>query len=355
MAIKLAYVEADYEAAEAVKFLVMQGRIGQGPEIQTFEAAFAKWIGRRHAIAVSSGTMADVVALAVIKARYPGRTEVIMPALTFAAQLNAVLMNSLQPVFVDVDKQGLIDEKAILSKVGPNTLCIFPTHLLGQYARVPYSGFPVVEDACEALGSEYEGRKVGVGGEMATFSFFPSHTMTTGEGGMIVTDDGDMADLARTLRNHGKVAQTQFKFKVPGFNAKMTTIQATLGVYALKKLDKAVARRREVFSGLGGTNNAGENICPHGMPVTCASFMDRAKIMAHLESRGIECRTLFSSLPTQEEAYAFLGHRFGEFPNAEFIGNHCFYVPCHHGMTDEHVQWIKESLADAMRIQAVPA
>jgi perosamine synthetase len=296
MAIKLSHVAFPQEAVEAVAQLVRKGLVGQGSQIEEFEAAFGNWIGRSHAIAVSNGTMADTIALAALRARHPGKTKVIMPALTFAAQLNAVLTARLEPIFVDVDDKGLMRADQIEPLLDAHTLCIYPVHLLGAYCDLPDFGVPVVEDTCEALGTEYKGRKAGTAGTLATFSFFPSHTLTTGEGGMIATDDPELADLARTLRNHGKRANDVFHFDYSGFNGKMTTVQATLGTYGLRTLDKNIALRRKAGQALGLIERTGEAICPHAFPVVCASKASRDGLLEKLTEVGIESRNLFSSL-----------------------------------------------------------
>lgn len=331
--IRLADVAISRDTRHLVDSLLKQGQIGQTPIIEEFERLFAHWLGVDHCIAVSSGSMADLIALAVLKAQHPERTEVIVPALTFAAQLNAVLLNWLRPVFVDhgVDDRPLITDR---------TLCRFPVHLLGRVnlnvSRA--ADVPLVEDACEAMGSALSAsivpQKCGTFGTMGTFSFFPSHTVTTGEGGMIATNDPECASLARRLRNHGKVAGDTFHFDLIGFNGKMASVPAALGIGLMGTIDRAIATRRANYLALGGTEHDWEYVCPHALPVLCVSADERERALNVCRTAGIECRNVFSSLPTQEPAYRHLGHRFGAFPIAEDIGRRAFYVPVHQGLTD---------------------
>ena len=340
--IRLATVRVSDSAIMHVSDLLRAGVVGQSAVIEDFERAFARWCDVAEAVAVSSGTMADMIALAVLKHQYPGKTEVVMPALTFAAQLNAVLHNGLTPVFVD---HGADDRPLITTR----TLCRFPVHVLGRptvWHDVP--DVPVIEDACEALGSRFGQRPCGLmGSAMGTFSFFPSHTMTTGEGGMIVTYSKELARLARRLRNHGKMAGADqvFHFDVVGFNGKMTSLQAALGLGALPGLQDAISRRRQHFLALGGREAAGEFICAHGVPFLAKSEAARDTALSRLQEAGIECRNLFSCLPTQEPAYAFLGYQLGDFPVAEMLGRLGFYVPCHQDLSEADVAYVRAQVA----------
>ena len=209
--IALGTVNLTDRTLELVTAAVKEGRIGQGPLISQFEEELASWFGVRQAILVANGTMADTVALAVIQGG-DRQGEVILPALTFVAQANAVYYNHLTPRFVDVTDDYQIDLGQVEANISRQTVAIMPTHLLGRPANMDgilelanKHGLPVVEDACEALGSRYQDRLVGTLGSMGCFSFFVSHVITTGEGGVIITDDLELAETARSLRNHGRL------------------------------------------------------------------------------------------------------------------------------------------------------
>lgn len=328
-------------AVKRVEAVLRSGRIGQGQVIEEFEHRFAEWIGSKYAIAVSSGTMADTIALAILKNFYPNQKKVIFPAHTFAAQLNAVIYNGLTPVFYDDGNDEAI--KRFEYDENDEYLCWFPVHLLGMKAKTSISNkYPIIEDACEAMGSEWKGKKLGTLGDIGTFSFFPSHTMTTGEGGMVVTNNFEYAEFAKKLRNHGKNSGKDFHFDVVGFNGKMTSIQAALGIEALKTVDADIAQRRSNYLFLGGKESDDLCISPHAVPVFCKSELERDALMKKLNDNGVECRNFFSSLPTQENAYRMFGHKLGDFPIAERAGECGLYVPCHQYLRPWELVLIKE-------------
>jgi perosamine synthetase len=347
--IRLSHVEYSEEAAQAVKDLVLSGRVGQSDVISQFEEAFAAWVGSKYAIAVANGTLADTISLAALSAKRPGKRDVILPALTFAAQVNAVLHAGLRPVFVDVTPDCLMNVYDPRLNFNRESLCMFTTHLLGRMSQAPaYNSkdMPVIEDACEAMGSRFRSRKAGTWGVMGTFSFFPSHTITTGEGGMIVTSDPILADICRRLRNHAKLQSSKFHFDMVGWNGKMTSIQAMLGLFALKGIEAVIASRRDNYLQMGGKEIEGETVCPHGFPIFCQDEKERDAMMDRLAKAEIECRNIFSSLPTQETAYKFLGYKHGDFPIAEHIGRVGLYVPVHQGLSKDDVKKIKEIIND---------
>jgi perosamine synthetase len=343
--IKLSHVEFSEEAANAVRDLILLGHVGQSDVIPQFEEAFAAWVGSKYAIAVANGTLADTIALAALASKRPGRPNVIMPALTFAAQVNAVIHAGLRPCFVDVLPNLLMNVNDPRVNINQHTLCLFPVHLLGRMSTVPsYNSkeIPVIEDACEAMGSQFRSRKAGTWGTMGTFSFFPSHTITTGEGGMIVTNDPVLADVCRRLRNHAKLSQVNFHFDMVGWNGKMTSMQAMLGLFALKGIEAVISARRDNYLALGGEETEHEFVCPHGFPIMCDDEYSRDMMLKRLNDNGIECRNIFSSLPTQEISYRSLGYKRGDFPVAEHIGRVGLYVPVHQGLKSEDIKKIKE-------------
>lgn len=343
------------------------GVIGIGKYIDDFEKEFAKWLGVKHAIAVSSGTMADACALAAIKNLGSGeRNEVIVPALTFIAQVNAIRYNHLTPVFVDVDKDFNIDVKKIEEKITNKTLAIMPTHLLGRPARMKeikalaqQHNLFVIEDACEALGSKYYNTNVGTIGDAGCFSFFVSHSITTGEGGMVVTSNDKIADLICSFRNHGRKSdafEDKFLFPHIGFSAKMNSMEAIIGLGVIPELNSHIEKRHN--NGLV-LNNLAKNSClreesyeyivPHSYPIMVESHEKRQKLLVELPQKyGIETRQIFYSIPTQSEAYAFLGEKFGSYPVAEDIGLRGLYVPCHQNLKYEELEYISRILKEVV-------
>src|SRR5437879_1601498 len=232
----------------AVREVLASGMLAQGPKVEAFEKAFAKDLGRKHAISVTNGTAALHVAL-LAHGIGPGQ-EVVIPPLTFFATASMVLLCGAKPVFVDIDRSSYnMDPAKVASVITRKTAAVMPVHLYGQTVEMDPTltaardcGIPVIADAAQAHGAEYHGKKAGNLGDTACFSFYATKNMTTGEGGMIVTDNDEMADKARLLRDHGQASK--YQHVLVGYNYRMTEIAAAIGLVQLKKLDGWVKQRR---------------------------------------------------------------------------------------------------------------
>ncbi len=225
----------------------------QGRFIGEFEKAFSKYLGGGHAIAVSNGTVALQLGLTSLGIG-PG-DEVIVPNFTFGASINAIIHTGATPVLVDVDAETwTIDLNELRKLITPRTKAIMPVHLYGQPARIDEineiaskNGLFVIEDCAEALGATYKTRRVGLDGDCTCFSFFANKTITTGEGGMVVFKDAKLAERARILRDHGMSPQKRYWHDYPGFNFRMTNMQAAVGVAQMNRIDEFLTRRKLVF------------------------------------------------------------------------------------------------------------
>ena len=223
-----------------------------GAFIGEFERGFAALCGVGQGVAVANGTAALHLALAAVGVREGD--EVIVPSLTFVATANAVRYCGATPVFVDVDPRTWgMDPVAVRARLGPRTRAIVPVHLYGQPCDMdPIAemartrGIAVVEDAAEAHGATYRGRPAGSLGDVGCFSFYGNKIITTGEGGMCVTDDPILAERLRLLRDHGMDPKRHYWHDVVGFNYRMTNVQAAIGVAQLAKLPGFVERKREI-------------------------------------------------------------------------------------------------------------
>ena len=226
----------------------------QGPFITEFEEEFARWTDSKYALAVSNGTVAIQLALSVIGIG-PG-DEVLVPNLTFAASINAILAVGATPRLVDIDEETwTIDIDRISESVGPKTRAILPVHLYGQPARCDEIkklaedfSLEVIADAAEALGASYKNRPIGSQFRASTFSFFANKQITTGEGGMIAFSELQDVERAKLLRDHGMSRSKRYWHTVPGFNYRMTNMQAGIGVAQLSRLQSIQARRMEIFN-----------------------------------------------------------------------------------------------------------
>lgn len=237
------------EERQALLEVLESGVYAQGPKVAAFEKAFGGYLGRRHAVMVSSGTAA--LHLAQLAAGIGKGDQVVMPPLTFFACLATTVHCGATPRFADVDpEQYTIDPEKVRKAVTKRTGAIMPVHLYGQTAEMApildlakERDVVVIEDACQAHGAEYHGRKAGRLGDAACFSFYPTKNMTTGEGGAVVTDDRELAAKVRMLRDQGQVAK--YDHAAFGYNLRMTEFAAALGLVQLRKLDAFVRARRE--------------------------------------------------------------------------------------------------------------
>jgi len=251
----------DEEDIETVVQVLRSPWITTGPKIAEFEEAFAKLVGAKYAVAVSSGTAALHAAMYAIGIK-PG-DEVIVPAMTFAASANCVVFQGGTPVFVDVDPETLlIDPKQVKAKITPRTKAVIAVDYTGQpcdydvlRSIADRHGLILVADACHALGATYKGRLVGSLADLNVFSFHPVKHITTGEGGMITTDNPDFAERMRIFRNHGittdyrqreKQGSWFYEMVDLGYNYRITDIQCALGLSQLNKLPGWVKRRQEI-------------------------------------------------------------------------------------------------------------
>lgn len=247
--IQLSCPQIGEEEFSAVERVLKSGMLAQGPEVDAFEAEFSSVIGSQHAIAVNSGTSALLISLLASDIG-PG-DEVIVPSFTFAATANAVALTGATPIFVDVDPNTFcMSPDAALAAVGPRTAAIMPVHLYGHPADMDglsevalSNGLLLFEDAAQAHLAAWGGKKVGTFGT-ASFSFYPTKNMMSGEGGMITTSDPEVARKSRLLRNQGM--ERRYQNEIAGFNCRMTDLHAAIGREQLKKLPAWTSRRQQI-------------------------------------------------------------------------------------------------------------
>jgi dTDP-4-amino-4,6-dideoxygalactose transaminase len=336
--------------------------VSEGPNVELFETGFAKRFGYGHAIATSSGTDAGLVAMTALLERGARRgDEVITPALAFVATVNCILAAGLVPKFVDVELETLnLNPALIEAAITPKTRAIQAVHTMGKPCRMDAildiarrHNLLVIEDACEAHGATLNGRVVGSFGAMGLFSFYAAHIICSAEGGMLTTDDAELASLCRSIRTHGRRGgQLYFHFDRIGFNSKMNDLEAAIGLEGLDAFDETfdirrrhLLRLRELLSPIEDRiilyrDAPDEVICPHAFPLVLRDPAGSVEgLYRHLEAHGIQCKTLFGSLPTQHRAFAFLGHREGQFPVAERIGRTGLHFGIHQYLTDADIQY----------------
>lgn len=287
--------EIGKEEIAAVTGVLESGMLAQGEVVEEFEDKFAAYIGTDYAIATNSGTSALHTALAAQGIKEGD--EVITTAFSFFATASCVLMQNATPVFVDIDpKTYNIDPALIEAKISDRTKAIIPVHLYGQPCEMreirdiaKANNLAVIEDAAQAHGAEYKAKKVGAIGDIGVFSFYSTKNIITGEGGMITTDNEEIAERARLIRNHGQ--SRRYFHDCLGYNYRMTNIAAAIGLVQLKKIDTLSLRRMSNARYYGEQLNVKKPfVSPnvkHVFHQYTIRVKDRDKFQAHLERKGV--------------------------------------------------------------------
>jgi dTDP-4-amino-4,6-dideoxygalactose transaminase len=386
---------------ESAKRLIMESletkRISCGKLVREFENRFAELLGVSEAVAVSSGTDADILALAVLHDFGAKRgDEIIVPALSFVATGNAVLHAGFTPVFVDIERTTLnIDPSRIEAAITTRTRAIMPVHLMGKPAEMDTinaiakkHGLLVVEDAAEAHGALYKGKPAGSLADLAAFSTYVAHIITTGEGGVITTNNEQYGEILRSLRSHGRnctckhcIMNTddvtycakrfrgdggediRFTFDRIGYSCKMNELEAAIGIGAMEVYHEILKKRHDNlvyvldrfdrFAPWLSTikEEPHEQIGPHAIPIIIneGTPFSRADLTQHLEKNGIETRTLFVSMPTQCPGFGYLGYKLGQFPNAEYMGHNGIHIGVHQDVVIEDMEYVLTVLEEFIK------
>jgi len=362
----------DEEIAEVVDSL-RSGWVTTGPKTKRFEDAFAEYAGARHAIAVNSCTAALHLSLAAHDIG-PG-DEVIVPTLTFCSTANVVEHLGAKPVLVDVDAHGLVTAETIEDAITTRTRAILPVHYAGQAADLDpilalgqRRGIPIIEDAAHASGALYKGRRIGTHGRAVCFSFYATKNMTTGEGGMITTNDDALAARLRLLALHGMsrdawkryTAAGSWFYEViePGYKDNMTDLQASLGLHQLEKLDSFIERRRAMAARYTAALSDLEGLAlplelPHNrhtwhlFPVQLTNC-DRGDFIEALKARNIGASVHFIPVhrhPFYRERY---GYTPAQFPVAEALYAGMVSLPLYPKMTPGDEQDVLHSVREIL-------
>lgn len=334
-----------------------------GPEVVAFEKEFAAYVGASDCIAVNNGTTALQLVLAGLGIG-PG-DEVITVANTFIATAEAISAVGARPVFVDVDPVSYtMDPQLVEAAITPNTKALLPVHLYGQTADVDAlleiarrHNIHLVEDACQAHGATYKGRKAGSLGVAGCFSFYPGKNLgCLGEGGAVVTSNPELAQRMRMLRDHGSVKK--YEHSLPGYNFRLEGLQGGFLSVKLRHLDRWNSRRREVAKlyhellsetslGLPAEMGWGEHV--YHLYVIQAD--DREVLRQALNAAGIECGLHYPVPLHLQAAYADLGYEKGSFPVSEHLSSHILSLPMHPFITDDEVKRVASALVESLQCQ----
>jgi dTDP-4-amino-4,6-dideoxygalactose transaminase len=336
----------------AVNRVLHSGQIAQGACVAQFETEFANLCGAREAVAVNSGTAALFIAL--LAHGVGAGDEVITSPFTFAATANAVLMTGARPVFVDIRESDFnIDPDLIAARITPRTKAVIPVHLYGHPADMTRiseiarrHALAVIEDACQAHGAEWNDRRVG-GFGTGCFSFYPTKNMTTGEGGMVTTDDPQVAHRLRLLRSHG--AERAYQHTELGYNFRMTDISAAIGLAQLHRLD-AFTRKRRANARYYGSHLSGV-ITPSEAAGALHVFhqytvrvpQGRDALQAKLVEEGIGSAVYYPKPLHQQPYYRELGFD-DKLPVAEAMSNEVLSLPIWPGLSTAARKRVAESV-----------
>lgn len=365
--IPLAKPSIKEEDINKVAEVLKSGRLSLGPKLKEFEEKFASFIGTKYAIAVSSGTCAlhlCVKALGLKKG-----DEVITTPFSFIASSNCLLYEDVKPVFVDINKETFnIDETKIEKAITEKTKAILMVHIFGRPCNIDKIGdiakkhnLCIIEDSAEALGSKFNGKYVGAFGDASIFAFYANKQITTGEGGIILTDNKEVADLCRSLRNQGRGSNMQWlEHDKLGFNYRMSEINAALGVSQLNRIEEIIAKRKIIFKTYQDKlKNIPEIILPAIEPLKDTNWfvytvlvknLSRNIIIEKLAEKGIECKAYFDRpihlQPFYKEKF---GCKEGDFPLAESVCKKTLTLPFYTDMLISDVNFVCDTLKEILK------
>ena len=336
-----------------------------GGFVKEFEQKFAEYLGSAHAVTVTNGTAA--LHLALVAAGIGPGHEVIVPTFTMIASCAAVCYTGAKPVFVDCEPDTFnLDVTRIAEKLNPRTRAIMPVHIYGLpcdmaplLALAREHQLVVVEDAAEAIGSRYEGKPCGALGELGCFSFFANKAITTGEGGMVVTSDRELADKLRYYKNlcFPLTGPRRYVHEQIGFNYRMPNTVAAIGLAQLERVNDYVDMRRQNARRYNERLRGERGIViPAERPYAHNSYwmysiligddfgLSRDEVMTRLEARGIDTRSFFVPMHQQAGLAAYGCDLRGSYPNAEYASQRGLYLPSSSGLTEEQIERVCHEL-----------
>jgi perosamine synthetase len=334
-----------------------------------FEQAFAEYTGRKRAVAVNSGTSGLFLCMLAMGIG-PG-DEVITTPFTFIATANSILMVGAKPVFVDIDPVSLnIDPQKIKEKITENTKAILPVEVFGEPAGFDKicdiaikHNIPIIEDSCEALGSKLNGRKVGTFGTMSLFAFYPNKQITTGEGGIILTDDDSLADMCLSLRNQGRdIGASWLTHARLGYNFRLSDINCALGIVQLSRIEDIKRKRKQVAQWyqeiLGDEKRLTVPVEAEGSDISWFVFVVRLKesytqaqrdeILKAMREKGIQVSNYFPPVHLQPFIAKQLGCKKGDYPIADSVCERTIALPFYNNLSKEEVAVVCKTLSETL-------
>lgn len=367
MKVRLSKPYIDKKDIEAVVKVLESGTLSLGPKLQEFKTAFAKYIGVKHAIAVNSGTSG--LHLIVKSLGIGPGDEVITTPFSFVASANCILFEGGKVVFVDIDKKTYnIDPKKIEAAITRKTKAILVVHVFGQMADMTAimkiakkHNLKVIEDACEAIGATHRGKMAGTFGDAAVFAFYPNKQLTTGEGGMVVTNNDEIASLCKSYKNQGRDSMAWLGHSRIGYNYRLDEMSCALGVEQLKKVNKILKMREAVaHTYIEKLKDCKDIILPTVLPVNKESWfvfviqlrdtVDRANVIKLLSEKEIATNIYFPSLHLQPFYMKDYGFKEGDFPICEEISKRTLALPFFSELSKKEIKYVCDNLIKAIEV-----
>ena len=353
---------------QAVAAVMNTTRLSIGPHTQAFERAVADYVGRRHGIAVNSGTSGLHLCVRAMGLA-PGDKVVTTP-FSFVATTNCLLFERAVPVFADIDQASYnMDPAAAEAAVAADTKALLPVEVFGNMAHfdayemlASKRGLLLLEDCCEALGAQCRSRKAGTYGQAGVFAFYPNKQITTGEGGLVVTDDDRLADLCRSMRNQGRDTAAWLSHARLGYNYRMSEITAALGAAQMRRIAEILAKRRAAAAlynrVLADIDDV--HLPPMAEPDKASWFVyvirladrytqpDRDAVMKHLQAAGVGCNPYFVPIHLQPYIMEMFGTRPGQFPVTERVAARTIALPFFGNLSEPQTLRVRQVLVDAL-------
>jgi perosamine synthetase len=370
MQIYLSRPDITEKEIEAVCSVLRSPNLSLGPKLGEFEQAFAKYIGRKRAVAVSSGTAGLFLCLTASGIK-PG-DEVITTPFTFVASATSIMMCGAKPVFVDIDPVSLnMNPGKIEHAITEKTKAILPVEVFGNPACfdkichiADKNNLPVIEDSCEALGSSINGKMAGTFGKMSVFAFYPNKQITTGEGGMILTDDDVIADLCISLRNQGRDKDSGWlSHQRLGYNFRLSDINCALGIAQLSRIDEIKSKRSQVAKWYQELLSDEERLImpreSHACDISWFVFVVRLaessrnrryKILDTMTNNGIQTSSYFPPVHLMPFMSEQFGYKKGDFPITEKVSESTIALPFYNNISKDRVALVSNTLKEALNI-----
>lgn len=369
MRIYLSRPDITQREIDAVCEVLRTPNLSLGPKVPEFERAFADYIGRKHAVAVNSGTSG--LFLCMLALEIGQGDEVITTPFTFIASTTSIMMAGAKPVFVDIDPATLnIDPAGIEAKITSKTKAVLPVEIFGNPAgfdriceAARKHNLTVIEDSCEALGSTLNGKKAGTFGTISVFGLYPNKQITTGEGGMILTDRDNLADVCVSLRNQGRAQNGGWlDHERLGYNYRLSDINCALGIVQLSRIEEIKAKRRQVAKWYQEMLSRDKRlIVPAELPgceiswfvfvvrlADSAASGQRDRILQAMRERGIQVNNYFSPVHLQPFMVERFGCKPGDFPIAESISRTTIALPFYNNLTKDQVAIVCKTLKEVL-------